>query len=137
MAWRLPSPVLHCIIRKFRYLQKLRYFPLALFPRLRIFCYGTSIALSTKLVLSSSTIELVDNTYMTVDESWLFTTSQSTVILLTSLWICCTTVELLSTVVKILAYSVSHCLSTVAELFVITSSLLICSSLYVFGWLSS
>jgi len=56
---------------------------------------------------------------------------------LTPLWICCTTVELLSTVVKILAYSVSHCLSTVAELFVITSSILICSSLYVFGWLSS
>ena len=40
-----------------------------------------SIVLSTKLksLSSSSTVELVDNTYTTVDESWLFTTRRSTV----------------------------------------------------------
>ena len=43
---------------------------------------------------SSSTVELVDDTYTTVDESWLFTTRRSTVTLLLHyfalLWICCT-----------------------------------------------
>ena len=41
---------------------------------------------------SSSTVEFVDDTYTTVDESWLFTTSRSTVTLhyFDLLWICCT-----------------------------------------------
>ena len=41
---------------------------------------------------SSSTVELVDDTYTTIDESWLFTTSRSTVTILLHycrvLWIC-------------------------------------------------
>jgi len=57
-----PTP--HRVIRKFGYLQKLGYFPLGLCP---------------KLLKSSSTVEFVDDTYTTVDESWLFTTSRSTV----------------------------------------------------------
>jgi len=44
---------------------------------------------------SSSTVELVDDTYTTIDESWLFTTSRSTVTFWLHhcdfLWICCTT----------------------------------------------
>jgi len=44
---------------------------------------------------SSSTVELVDDTYTTIDESWLFITSRSTVTLYLNycdfLWICCTT----------------------------------------------
>jgi len=44
---------------------------------------------------SSSTVELVDDIYMTIDESWLFTTSRSTVTLLIRyfdlFWSCCRT----------------------------------------------
>ena len=46
---------------------------------------------------SSSTVELVDDTYTTIDESWLFTTSRRTVI--DFLWICCSII--VSTVDKI------------------------------------
>jgi len=53
--------------------------------RFRIFRHGQSIALSTKLlvvvVVDSSTVELVDDTYTTIDESWLFITSGSSVTL--------------------------------------------------------
>ena len=45
----------------------------------RKFRCGKSIALLTNS--SSSTVELVDDTYTTVDESWLFTTCRSTVTL--------------------------------------------------------
>jgi len=45
--------------------------------------------------LSSSTVELVDDTCVTIDESWLFTASRSAVTLwlhyFDVLWICCTT----------------------------------------------
>ena len=48
---------------------------------LRKFCHGKSIALSTTLIVVVSTVEFVDDTYMTIDESWLLTTSRSTVTL--------------------------------------------------------
>ena len=46
---------------------------------LRKFRHGKSIALSTKLVVV--VVEFVDDTYTTIDESWMFTTSRSTVTL--------------------------------------------------------
>jgi len=46
-------PISYCALRKFGYLQKLGYSPLALVPNsgLRKFHHGTSIAFSTKLVV--------------------------------------------------------------------------------------
>jgi len=38
---------------------------------------------------SSTTVELVDDTYTTIDESWLFTASRSTVTLYSITSICC------------------------------------------------
>jgi len=67
---------------------------------------------------SSSTVELVDNTYTTIDdESWLFTTCRPTV----TLWLrCCDFLwirrTIVSTVDKILTDSASRGPSTVAEL---------------------
>jgi len=65
--------------------------------KIRKFRHGESDALSTigySSSSSSSTVELVDDTYRTIDESWLFTTSRSTVTLqlyyCDLLWICCT-----------------------------------------------
>ena len=79
-------PHSHYVIRKYGYLQKLGYFPLGLCPKLwtlknfatasRSRCQQHSSSSS-----SSSTVELVDDIYTTVDESWLFTTSRSTVTL--------------------------------------------------------
>ena len=52
---------------------------------------------------SSSTVEFVDDTYTTIDESWLFTTSQSTVTCNSITAICCGfAVQLVSTVDRIL-----------------------------------
>jgi len=48
---------------------------------LRKFRHGKSIALSTTLIVVASTVEFVDDTYTTIDESWLLTTSRSTVTL--------------------------------------------------------
>ena len=60
----------------------LGYFPLELWPssRLSKFCHSKSIMLSTKLIIiSSSTVEFADDINTSTDESWLFTTSWSTV----------------------------------------------------------
>jgi len=75
-------PIPDCGVRKFGYRQKLRYFPLELSPKLRTWKFrrGKSIALSTTLV-----VVVVDGRacwrHTTIDESWLFTTSLSTVTL--------------------------------------------------------
>ena len=71
--WRegfLP-PIPHCVVRKFGYIQKLGYFPLEV-------CSGASrqvdrVVNDSSSSSSSSMVELVDDTYATVDESWLFT----------------------------------------------------------------
>jgi len=65
-------------------LQILGYFPWDCVPNsgLRKFRHGKSIALSTNSSSSSSsTVELVDDIYTTIDESWLLTTNLSTVTL--------------------------------------------------------
>ena len=58
---------------------------------------------------SSSTVEFVDDTYTTIDESWLFTTSQSTVTCNSITAICCGfAVQLVSTVDRILTDIAHH-----------------------------
>ena len=91
------SPVPHCVIRNFEHLQKLRYFPLGTLsetPDLQKFRSASRSRCQQNSSSSSSTVELVDDTCTTVDESWLFTTSRSTVTLqlhyCNLLWICCT-----------------------------------------------
>ena len=64
-------PIPHCVIRKFGYIQKLGYFPLEV-------CSDASrqvdrVVNNSSSSSSSSMVELVDDTYATVDESWLFT----------------------------------------------------------------
>jgi len=104
------SPIPRCDLRRFLYFQKLGYFLWNFVPNsgLGKFRHGKSIALSTKLV-----IVVVDGrvwmlttlgAYTTTDESWLFTTSRSTVTIQldkpTS--ICCKfVVQLASTIDKI------------------------------------
>ena len=60
---------------------KLGYFPLKLCPTLRTYKISPRQVdrVINKTHRSSSTVELVDDTYATVDESWLFTTSPTTV----------------------------------------------------------
>jgi len=68
-----------CVIRKLAYLQQLpslwNFVPNS---GLRKFRHGKSIALSTELVVVVLMVELVDDTYTTMDESWLFTEGRST-----------------------------------------------------------
>jgi len=87
-----------CVIRKYAYLQKSGYFPLGLFPELRTlenFATASRSRCQQHSSSSSSTVEFVDDTCTTIDESWLFTTSRSTVTLWLHYWdllrICCTT----------------------------------------------
>jgi len=77
-------PHSHCVIRKYGYLQKLGYFPLGLRPKLwtlKKFATASRSRCQQHSSSSSSMVELVDDIYTTVDESWLFTTSRSTVTL--------------------------------------------------------
>ena len=84
-------PIPHCVIRKSGYLQKLRYFPVALCPKLRYFV-TSSRSRCQQNSSSSSTVELVDDTYTTIDESRLAVYWKSVDCNpLTPLWICCTT----------------------------------------------
>jgi len=84
------SPIPHCVIRKFGYLQKIRYFSLALCPKLRYFV-TSSRARCQQNSSSSSTVELVDDTHTTIDESRLAVYWKSVDCNpLTPLWICCT-----------------------------------------------
>jgi len=68
-----------CVIRKLAYLQQLpslwNFVPNSGLRKLR---HGKSIALSTELVVVVLMVELVDDTYTTMDESWLFTEGRST-----------------------------------------------------------
>ena len=63
-------------------------------PDFENFAAASKSRCQQNLLSPSSVVELVDDTYMTVDESWLFTTSRLTVTLLLHyfdlLWICCT-----------------------------------------------
>jgi len=91
------SPIPHCVIRKFGYLQKLRYFPVALCPKLRYFVTSSRSRCQQNSSSSSSTVELVDDTYTTIDESRLAVYWKSVDCNpLTPLWICCTTCFLIA-----------------------------------------
>ena len=88
-------PITHSVIRKFGYLQKIVYFPLELFPQLRTrknFAPASRSRCQQNSSSSSSTVEFIDDT---IDASWLFTASLSTVTLQLCYfdlsWICCTT----------------------------------------------
>jgi len=81
--WRggfLP-PIPHCIVRNLG-ISKIGYFLWNFFPNsgLRIFATASRSGCQQKSS-SSSTVELVDDAYTTIDESWLFTTSRPTVTL--------------------------------------------------------
>jgi len=101
LAWGFLPPIPHCVIRKFGYLQKLGYFSLELRPQ-NFITACRSRCQQHSSSSSSSTVEFVDDTYTTVDESWLFTTSRSTVILQLHSICCGFVVKFVSTVDKIL-----------------------------------
>ena len=98
LARRFPATIPHCVIKKFGYLQKLRVLfcgTLSQTPDLDNFARANRSRCQQNSSMSSLTVEFVDDNYMTIDESWLFTTGQSTVTLSLHncdlLWICCTT----------------------------------------------
>jgi len=79
-------PIPHCVLKTFGYLQKLGYFPsegtLSQTPDFDNFATASrSRCQQNSSSSSSSTVELVDDIYTTIDESWLFTTSRRTVTL--------------------------------------------------------
>jgi len=79
----IPS-IPHCVVRKFGRPQKLGYFPLELCPELQTqenFATASRSRCQQHSSSSSSTVELVDDTHTTVDESWLLSASRSTVTL--------------------------------------------------------
>ena len=69
-------PITHCVIRKFGNLQFGIWYFVPNVTASRSRCQHQQSSSS-----SSSTVKLVDDTYTTVDELWLFTTSRSTVTL--------------------------------------------------------
>jgi len=96
LAWRLTPYIPSCVIRRFVY-PRIRVLPsgnLSRTPDFENFATASKSRCQQNLLSPSSVVELVDDTYMTVDESWLFTTSRLTVTLLLHyfdlLWICCT-----------------------------------------------
>ena len=84
LAWRHPSsyPTLCC--KKIRISPKIRVLPCGTLSRtsdLENFTTASRWRCQQNSSSSSSTVELVDDTYTTIDKSWLFTTSRSTVTL--------------------------------------------------------
>ena len=77
------SPILGCCLRKFGYLGNITLLPSGtLSQTLDSENFATaSRSRCQRHSSSSSTVELVDDTYTTVDESWLFTTGRSAVTL--------------------------------------------------------
>jgi len=71
---------MHCVVRKYGYLKKIGVLlsgTLSQTPDLENFATASRSSCQQHSS-SSSTVQLVDDTYTTVDESWLFTTSRST-----------------------------------------------------------
>jgi len=89
LAWRLPSTYPNVCIRKIRVLPS---GTLSRTPDLENLATASRLRCQQHSSSSSSTVELVDDIYTTVDESRLFTTSRSTVTLCLHnfdlLWIC-------------------------------------------------
>jgi len=65
-AWRLIPPILHCVIRKFEYLQKLGYFHRQLCPNSGLEKFAMAIR-SRCQQYSSSSSSTVDDTYTVYD----------------------------------------------------------------------
>ena len=86
-------PVPHYVVRKFRCLENKGTSLWNFVPN--SWLRNIPTASRSRCQQNSSTVESVGDTYTTVDESWLFTTSRSAVTLylhyLDLLWICCTT----------------------------------------------
>jgi len=77
MASRLPSTYLTFCYFEISVSPKITVLPSGTLPRnsrLKKFCHGKSITLSTLLAVDKP----VDDTYTTINESWLFTTNRST-----------------------------------------------------------
>ena len=110
VAWRLFSPVPHCAIRKFGISSKKGYFPLVLYRNsgLRKFATASRSCCQQNL----STVELIDETYTTVDALWLFTTRRSTVTLILHyfdlLRICCAAVFAFSALTLLVGWQEGH-----------------------------
>ena len=68
-------PIPHCVVRKYGYRQNSRYF----LQTQKISPGVDRVVNKNSSSSSSTTVEFVDDTYTTVDESWLFTTSRSSV----------------------------------------------------------
>jgi len=115
LAWSLQIPLIpHCVKSKYGYI------PLGLCSKLRTWKISPrQVDRVVNNSSSSSTVEFVD-TYTTIDESWLFTTSWSTVTIFNSITVICCgfVVQLVSTVDKILTDSASRGPSALAEILV-------------------
>jgi len=83
LVWRLPStyPTLRC--KKMWVSSKIRVLPSGTLSQTPDFAIASRSHCKQQLSSSpsSSTVEFVDDTYTTIDESWLFSTSRSTVTL--------------------------------------------------------
>ena len=82
LVWRLPStyPTLCC--KKMWVSSKIRVLPSGTLSQTPDFAIASRSRCKQQLSSSpSSTVEFVDDTYTTIDESWLFSTSRSTVTL--------------------------------------------------------
>ena len=81
LAWRLSSTYPHCVVRKFGYLKIRILSSVTMSQTPDLENSATARQLRFQQILSSLTVEFVDDTYMTILESWLFTTSWPTVTL--------------------------------------------------------
>jgi len=83
VAWKLLSTHPTLCGKEISVSPKLGYFPLELCPNpgLKNFATASRSRCQQNSSSSSSTVELVDDTYTTIGKSWLFTTSRSSVIL--------------------------------------------------------
>ena len=125
LAWGLFPPILYCVRKIFGYLQN-KGTSLWNFAPNYMNVENFATASRSRCQPNSSTIEFVDDTYATVNESWLFTAHRSAVTrylhYFDLLLICCTTCSYsYATVDKILTDSASRGPSAIAELFVIGS----------------
>jgi len=82
LVWKLPSAYPTLCYKEIWVSPKIGYLPLGFYSGVRKFrLHGKSKALSTELLVVESIVEFVDDTYMTIDKSWLFSTSRSAVTL--------------------------------------------------------
>jgi len=104
LAWRLPSIYPKLCFKEIWISPEIRVLPdgnLSQTSDLENFVAASRSRCQRNSSSSSSMVEFVDDTYTTVDESWMFTTSRSTVTLQLHSICCGFVVQLVSTVEKI------------------------------------